>query len=63
VKQTTKPVTWNATLRLDNGKLIGSATTNIKMSDFGVGPIQIAMLVTEDDVKLFFDFVAVPVAN
>jgi polyisoprenoid-binding protein YceI len=63
VKQTTRPITWNATLKLDNGKLIGSATTGIRMSDFGVGPIQIAMLVTEDDVKLFFDFVAVPVAN
>jgi len=31
------------------------------MSDFGVGPIQVATLVTEDLVKLHFDFVATPV--
>ena len=60
VKQTTKPVTWNVTLKYDPQQLSGSATTNIKMSDFGVGPIQISMLATEDNVKLVFDFVAVP---
>jgi polyisoprenoid-binding protein YceI len=63
VKQTTKPVVWTATLKVASGQLIGSATTGIKMSDFGVGPIQIAMLVTEDAVKLMFDFVALPVSN
>ena len=60
VKQTTKPVTWNVTLKYDPQQLSGSAITNIKMSDFGVGPIQISLLATEDNVKLVFDFVAVP---
>jgi hypothetical protein len=31
------------------------------MSDFGIGPIEIPMLATEDDVLIAFDFVAVPV--
>jgi polyisoprenoid-binding protein YceI len=59
VKQTTKPVTWNVTLKYEAQQLSGSAMTNIKMSDFGVGPIQIPLLATEDNVKLVFDFVAV----
>ena len=61
VKQTTKPVTWDLTLKVEDGKLTGSASTQITMSEFGVGPIQIPMLATEDNVKLFFDFVATPV--
>ena len=61
VKETTKPVTWQVTLKLTEQGLSGTASTQVKMSDFGVGPIRIAMLATEDDVKLFFDFVATPV--
>lgn len=60
VKQTTKPVTWQVTLTLTEQGLKGTATTQVKMSDFGVGPITLAMLQTEDDVKLIFDFVATP---
>lgn len=60
VKQTTKPVTWQVTLQLTDQGLTGSASTQIKMSDFAVGPIKLAFLQTEDDVKLFFDFVATP---
>ena len=60
VKQTTKPVTWQVTLKLTDQGLTGSASTQIKMSDFAVGPIKLAFLETEDDVKLFFDFVAMP---
>ena len=61
VKETTLPVTWIVTLRVEDDRLVGSAATEILMSDFGVGPIQVAALVTEDLVKLFFDFVATPV--
>ena len=61
VKATTLPVTWNVTLTLEDGRLVGSASTEFMMSDFGVGPIQLPMLATEDLVKLFFDFVAMPV--
>ena len=61
VKETTRPVTWNVTLALEQGRLVGSASTEILMSDFGVGPLQLPILATEDQVKLFFDFVAMPV--
>jgi len=63
VKQTTKPVTWQVTLKLENNQLVGSASTQITMSEFGVGPIQIPLLSTEDAVKLVFDFVAMPVTG
>jgi len=61
VKETTLPVVWSVTLTPEDGRLVGSASTEILMSDFGVGPIQIVSLVTEDKVALFFDFVALPV--
>ncbi len=60
VKQTTKPVTFDVTLTANQDKLTGTATSQIALSDFGVGPIQIAMLQTEDKAKLVFDFVATP---
>ena len=60
VKQTTKPVTFDVTLTPSQDKLTGTAAAQVLLSDFGVGPIQIAMLQTEDKAKLVFDFVAVP---
>lgn len=61
VKETTRPVTWDVTLSVEDGRLVGSASTQILMSDYGVGPIQLAILATENEVNLFFDFVALPV--
>jgi polyisoprenoid-binding protein YceI len=61
VKETTLPVVWDVTLTLEQDRLVASASTEILMSDYGVGPIQIVSLVTEDKVALFFDFVALPV--
>lgn len=63
VKTTTRPVVWTGTLKLDNGQIAGSATTNFNMSDFGVGPIQTPLISTEDGVKLVFDFVAIPASS
>jgi polyisoprenoid-binding protein YceI len=60
VKQTTKPVTFDVTLTANQDKVSGTASTEVALSDFGVGPIQIAMLQTEDKAKLVFDFVALP---
>ena len=60
VKQTTKPVTFAVTLTANEDRVTGSASTEILLSDFGAGPIQLAMLQTEDQAKLVFDFVAVP---
>jgi len=60
VKQTTKPVTFDVTLTANQDKVTGTGSTEIVLSDFGAGPIQIAMLQTEDKAKLVFDFVALP---
>ena len=49
----TAPETWKATAKVANGKLDATATTTVKMSTFGVGPINLAGLVsTGDDVHL-----------
>ena len=63
VKQTTKPVTWDVTLKVGDKSISGTATTQILMSDFGVGPLQLPILATEDQVKLTFNFVAVPATS
>jgi len=60
VKETTLPVAWKVTLTVGEGRLSGTAEGQVLMSDFGVGPIRISSLATEDLVKLFFDFVLVP---
>jgi polyisoprenoid-binding protein YceI len=60
VKQVTKSVTWDVEMKIGDKQLTGTASTQILMSDFGVGPIRIPLLATEDQVKLIFDFVAVP---
>lgn len=61
VRQVTREVAFQVTARLEGGILIGVATTTLLMSDFGVGPIEIAgILGTEDEVKLTFNFVARP---
>jgi polyisoprenoid-binding protein YceI len=53
VKQTTAPVSWEADGTVAGGKLTVEATTHVKMSAFGIGPISIAGLVsTGDDVTL-----------
>jgi polyisoprenoid-binding protein YceI len=61
IKETTKPVTFDVTAKVDGGVLSGVAATTILMSDYGVGPITLAgILGTEDKVKLTFAFVAKP---
>ena len=61
VKQTTLGVTFVVTAQYEQEQLIGSAETEILMSDFKIGPISIGgVLNTEDKVKIRFDFVARP---
>jgi polyisoprenoid-binding protein YceI len=61
VKETTKEVTFDVTVRLEGDNLTGTATTTILMSDFGVGPISIGgILETQDEAKLTLTFVARP---
>ena len=59
VREVTTLADWNVTLTLEAERLTGQATTNILMSDFGVGPISIVgLLSTEDAMQLTLDFVA-----
>ena len=59
VKETTRPVTFDVTVRVSGNTLTGEAAAMIMMSDFDVGPISIAgILETEDEVKLTFSIVA-----
>jgi polyisoprenoid-binding protein YceI len=61
VRETTVPVTWDVKAKLDGDKLVGEATTAIKMSQFGFEAPNIAnILKAEDDAKLTFKFVALP---
>lgn len=59
VKETTRPVTFDVTARIEGDTLVGTATTTILMSEYGVGPITLAgILGTEDEVKITLTFVA-----
>lgn len=61
IREVTKPVNFEAVVRLDGNQLSGVATTTILMSDFGFGPISIAgILKTEDQAKVTLTFVARP---
>lgn len=61
IRDVTKPVSFEAVVRLSEGQLSGQATTTILMSDFGFGPISIAgILKTEDQAKVTLTFVARP---
>lgn len=59
VRDVTQPVTFDVAVGVENGVVQGVASTEILMSDFGVGPISIlGILSTEDQVKLTFNFSA-----
>jgi polyisoprenoid-binding protein YceI len=59
VKGTTVETTWDATVELVGDELVATATTTVKMSELGIGPISVAGLVrSEDDVTLAFELVA-----
>jgi polyisoprenoid-binding protein YceI len=61
VRETTVPVTWDVKAKLDGDKLVGEASTAIKMSAFGFEAPNVAnILKAEDDAKLAFKFVALP---
>jgi polyisoprenoid-binding protein YceI len=64
VRETTLPVTWAVTAMLGVDALRGSASTVILLSEYDVGPIDVAGLVTtSDEVALSFEFVALPVVE
>ena len=58
VRTATAPVTWVVTATLEGDTLRGTATTPVKMTQFGFNPPQLMDLRVEDDVRLTLDFVA-----
>lgn len=61
IRETTRPVTFDAIVSIQADTLTGEATTTILMSDFGFGPIDIAgILKTEDEAKVTLNLVARP---
>ena len=58
------PTTFTVTARLENGLLVGSATSQVRMSDFDFQPpaIGAGLIKASDPVDLKFDFVAIPVS-
>ncbi|MEI8167525.1 MAG: YceI family protein [Chloroflexales bacterium] len=61
VRDVTKPVTFTVTGKVVGTEMSGVASAEIKMSDVGVTPPDIAgMLRAEDKVKISFSFVARP---
>ncbi|MFN8052098.1 MAG: YceI family protein [Acidimicrobiales bacterium] len=60
IRTTTKPVTFSVDAVLRGDEMQANATATIKMSDFGIGPIDVVGLVsTADEIKLTFELVAV----
>jgi polyisoprenoid-binding protein YceI/mono/diheme cytochrome c family protein len=59
VKGVAAPVTWQVDGSVAGGKLTATATTTVKMSTYGIGPINLAGFVsTSDAVSLTFKLVA-----
>jgi polyisoprenoid-binding protein YceI len=53
-----RPMAWDARARLEGDALFGSATTRIKLSDFGIEPPRLAILSVEDEMTWTIDIVA-----
>jgi polyisoprenoid-binding protein YceI len=61
VRDSTKPVIFDVTAKIDGDKLTGTATSAIKMSNFNFSPPDVAgILKANDDAKLKLEFVATP---
>jgi polyisoprenoid-binding protein YceI len=59
IRDITKEVTFEATVKVEDEVLSGTAETMLLMSDYDIGPIDIiGILKTEDEVKLTFNLVA-----
>lgn len=59
IREITKEVTFDATVKVEGDELSGIAITTILMSDYEIGPIDIiGILKTEDEVKLTLNLIA-----
>jgi len=57
VHDVTKPATWDVSALMQDGVISGTATTDLKMSDFGITPPDFANTLTvQDDFKVNFNF-------
>ena len=64
VRDIIQPVSFEVTLTIIDDKIIGNAQTRIKMTDFGFDPPDIAgILKAENEVDIYFDFVAISKVN
>lgn len=64
VREVIRPVTFAAKVKLDAHALTGSATTTIKMRDFGFDPPSIlGILRTEDEARIELRLVAKPASS
>jgi polyisoprenoid-binding protein YceI len=55
----TRPVTWQVSAQFDEGSVSGDATTDVKMSDFGMTPPHVGpVLSLEDGLTLELVFAA-----
>lgn len=60
VRETTIPVTWDVTATLDGETLVGTATTQILMADFGFAAPSNPFISVTDGVVLTLDYVLLP---
>lgn len=61
IRETIRPVEFQATVKLEGDTLSGTATTTILMSDYEFGPISmVGILNTEDEVLVTLNMVARP---
>lgn len=58
VRDVTRQVTWDVEATVTPGELTASATTAIKLSDFGISPPSLSILRVEDDMVLRLDLAA-----
>lgn len=57
VHGTTRPVVWEVTARVDDTEVVGTATTQVKITDFGMELPRVALVLSiEDTVALEVDF-------
>lgn len=58
VRDVTRQVTWDVEAAVTPGELTASASTAIKLSDFGINPPSLSILRVEDDMVLRLDVAA-----
>jgi polyisoprenoid-binding protein YceI len=64
VRDTIKPVSFLVTLTINNDQMVGQASTQLKMTDFGFDPPDISgILKAENEVDITFEFLAHTVSS